>query len=86
MAQQLIGLNRENVDTLDRGLYRDRGNQENAIRFNQIASQDVQQVSVYLQILQQAPTSQTHLIYLDIYTEYLNADMMRLEQSMLAAQ
>lgn len=80
-----VRLVRENRDSLDRGLYRDRSALERALNYAQMLSTDAQLLSLDLQLLSQQPTSPQLQTRLQIDLITLSARVNQLEQAMSQA-
>lgn len=86
MNSNLIRLSNENQDTLQRGLYRNRVSQEQAVQTNGVVNNTAQSLQSRLLVLSVQPNSQLDLILADQALTQLTADLQRLEQFMIAAQ
>ncbi|MGO1073117.1 hypothetical protein [Lysobacter sp. CA199] len=82
LSARLRNLQQQNLDSLNRGLYRDRAALERAIQFGQSANVDIKVLALDLQMLTQTPTSLQFQTQLQIDTIKFNMNMDRLEQAM----
>jgi len=85
LNMDFVRLVKENRDSLDRGLYRDRAALERATNYAQLAGNDTQLLSIDLQMLAQQPTSPEFQTRLQVDLITFNAHLNQLEQAMSQA-
>ncbi|MEH6419621.1 hypothetical protein [Pseudomonas sp. CGJS7] len=86
MSNQLSQLYQENVDSFQRGLYRDGVSQQKAIDHTRVAGNNSKVLEVRLQMLSQQPSLQQNQIAVEVELVKLDHSMLLLEQAMIAAQ
>lgn len=86
MQSNATSLYAQNVDTLNRGLYRNAYYQQQAVSYSNILRSQIQVLSVNLSILSQSPLSASTRISAEIGIMQINATLLNLEQAMVLAQ
>ncbi len=81
-----IALSSQNIDTLNRGLYRNLYYQQQAVAYSNILQTQTQVLGLHLSILSQSPLSVSSRISADISIAQINVTLLNLEQAMRLAQ
>lgn len=86
MQANATSLYLQNIDTLNRGLYRNAYYQQQAVSYSNILRAQIQVLSVNLSVLSQSPLSASSRISTEISIFQVNATLLNLEQAMILAQ
>jgi len=86
MRQSAAVLYSQNIDTLNRGLYRNLYYQQQAVAYSNILQIQAQVLSLHLSILSQSPLSTSSRISAEISIAQINVTLLNLEQAMRLAQ
>lgn len=86
MRNSAINLYSQNIDTLNRGLYRNAAYQQQAVSYSNVLQYQTQVLGLHLTILSQSPLSTSSRISADLTIAQINVTLLNLEQAMRLAQ
>ena len=86
MQSNVTSLYLQNIDTLNRGLYRNVFYQQQAVSYSDILRSQIQLLSAKLSVLSQSPLSANARINAEVSIIQINATLANLEQAMILAQ
>jgi hypothetical protein len=86
MQNYATSLYLQNIDTLNRGLYRNASYQQQAVLYSDVLRAQIQVLSAKLSVLSQSPLSANARINAEVSIVQINATLTNLEQAMILAQ
>lgn len=86
MRNNATSLYLQNIDTLNRGLYRNAYYQQQAVAYSDVLRSQLQVLSAKLSVLSQSPLSANARISAEVSIIQINATLSNLEQAMILAQ